>query len=74
MFRDALTAVEQSTSLRVATSCEATEVNLYWLRVWADDSRRQFGARYGVRDAGFYGASVLVDGSAGADWCVRVTA
>lgn len=47
MYRDALTAVEQSTSLRVGTTCAATEENLSNLRMWARECERTHGARYG---------------------------
>jgi hypothetical protein len=47
MYKDALTAVEQSTSLRVGTTCAATEDNIDNLRMWARECKRTHGARYG---------------------------
>lgn len=52
MYRDALTAVEQSTSLRVGTTCAATDENISNLRMWARECKRRRGNSYGEREVG----------------------
>ena len=72
MFRDALSAVEQSTSLRVATSCEATDDNLANLRLWSADCDRQspWGRRYGETATPDGRMFRGFDDDTGLDWCV----
>lgn len=72
MYRDALTAVEQSTCLRVGTTCAATEENISNLRMWARECKRRQGEPYGEREVDneleFYG----FDDETKLDWVVFV--
>jgi len=76
MYRDAMTAVEQSSNndSRMVW-CEATEDSVYWLRKWANDAARTDGTDYGETHYHdrweFRGWDYDHEGNE-CDWCVAV--
>lgn len=74
MYQDALTAVEQSTSSRVGTTCAATKENISNLRMWARECKRRAGAPYGEREVDNQLEFRGFDDDTKLDWVVFVEA